>query len=435
MSGDETGDGRTRDRARMAHVEGPASRLVGANPGGALRRVSLAVRGLLARAIPEGEESVHAVLVAVSGGQDSMALAVCALDVCDRRGIVSRTLTVDHGLREGSADEARRVVARLAALGADARVVRVDGGLVASSPGGRGACGGGDEDVPAGRDRVRQGGASSDGPEATARRARLEAVDQEALCLSEERRSAAGTCRVLVLEGHTMDDQAETVLLRLARGSGVGSLRAMAPMTWRMPGRVRIARPLLGIRRADTRECCEQLGVAWVVDPTNSPEGPWRAADGSALRRAAVRARVLPVLADALGGDPVPALARTAQLAARDDDALDEQANRLWEQVVRVHQVPADTSRAGSPAGEDAVATVTIVECDSLALARASEALRDRVVHRAILEAGANPGSVTGEHVARVSALVANWRGQGRVDLPGATARRLPGGLLMLRRR
>lgn len=365
-----------------------ACRLLGPHPGGAAGRVSTAVRRFLVHAIPPGQEERAGVLLAVSGGRDSMALAVCAVDICARRGLVVRALTVDHGLREGSAREADEVAHRLAGLGADARVAAVDAG----APGG--------------------------GPEAAARRARREALEREALRLRRD----AGADRVLVLLGHTMDDQAETVLLRLARGSGVGSLRAMDPLTVWEPGRVEAGRPLLGIRRRDTGACCEQLGLAWVEDPTNSPDGPWRASDGSALRRSAVRSRALPALAEALGVDPVPALARTARMAALDDDALEEQAGLLWERAVKV------VDAAGGAAGGGAL----VLDCAADALAQAPAAVRDRVLHRAILAAGGRSGDVTSEHVGRVSALVAAWNGQGSADLPGLTARRLPGGAVRL---
>ncbi len=380
----------------------PAVRMIGANPRGAVGQVSLAVRGFLRQTIPSGDESRTRVLIAVSGGADSTALAVAAVDVCARRGIECRALTVDHGLREASDDEARAVAARLGSWGADARVVRVD---AAPRPG------------------------APEGPEAAARRARRAALLGEALRFAGSGSGAAR--RVLVLLGHTMDDQAETVLLRLARGSGVGSLRAMDALTEWIPGSVLAGRPLLGVRRAQTRACCEQLGVEWVEDPTNDPDGPWTASDGSALRRAAVRARALPALAEALGVDPVPALARTAALAARDDDALDAQAERLWAAAVHEDfgepdQDPA-RERGRNDGSQPARRRGRTIRCDGALLAQAPPAIRDRVLRRAILAAGGRPGDVTAGHVARVAALIVDWHGQGAVDLPGATAWRPAG--------
>ena len=176
--------------------------MVGANPRGCLRACSLAVRSCLRSFIDEAGVP-PAFIVGLSGGADSLALALTVIDVASRAGIEVVTLTVDHGLRAGSAHEARRVADLAASLGARALVetVRVDG---------RG------------------------GPEASARDARLAALRFLAL------REGAP-----VLLGHTMDDQAETVLLRLARGSGPSSLRAIAPIRRDEDG-VTWLRPLLG---------------------------------------------------------------------------------------------------------------------------------------------------------------------------------------------
>lgn len=396
----------------------PAVRMIGANPRDAVGQVSLAVRGFLRRTIPSGDESRTRVLIAVSGGADSTALAVAAVDVCARRGIECRALTVDHGLREASDDEARAVAARLGSWGADARVVRVDAAPRPGAPEGPEAAARRARRAALLGEALRFAGAGSgSGPEGASRTGSWSGARSGADATDEGGPGAAR--RVLVLLGHTMDDQAETVLLRLARGSGVGSLRAMDALTEWIPGSVLAGRPLLGVRRAQTRACCEQLGVEWVEDPTNDPDGPWTAFDGSALRRAAVRARALPALAEALGVDPVPALARTAALAARDDDALDAQAERLW--AAAVHE------DFGEPGQDPARERGRTIRCDGALLAQAPPAIRDRVLRRAILAAGGRPGDVTAGHVARVAALIVDWHGQGAVDLPGAAAWRPAG--------
>ena len=218
---------------------------MGANPRGHLRACSLAVRESL-RAFIDEAGAPPALVVGLSGGADSLALALTVIDVADRLGIPVVTVTVDHGLREGSGLEARRVADLAASWGARALVdtVTVDG---------RG------------------------GPEGAARDARRAAL----------RAVARRECAPILL-GHTMDDQAETVLLRLARGSGPSSLRAIAPISRDADG-VTWLRPLLGLRRKDTEGACAQAGLTPVHDPTNDVDGPWRAADGSALRRSAVR--------------------------------------------------------------------------------------------------------------------------------------------------
>lgn len=384
-----------------------ASALVGANPRSAVARVSTAVRCAL---LPLTDEGGTAVVLAVSGGADSLALGVCALDVCSRVGIPVLSLTVDHGLRKGSDAEAARVADLMGALGGEARTVRVEVG----ARGGR------------------------EGPEGAARAARLHALEGAAREWARE----GGAARALVLLGHTMDDQAETVLLGLARGSGAGSLRGMAPMApmggdpREAPGAVPVwaVRPLLGVRRSDTRACCTQLGLDWVEDPTNRADGPWRAADGSALRRAAVREGALPALAQALGVDPVPALARSAQLMARDDDALEEEAVALRSQVLldvaeatrRIRDgVRRDTSPVPSPPADALL-------LDARALSGARPAVHDRVLHAALVEVSSRAGSVTAHHVRVVGDLVTAWHGQGPLDVPGAGVVRLPGGVLAL---
>ncbi len=161
---------------------------MGANPRGPLRACSLAVRASLTSFIDEAG-APPALIVGLSGGADSLALALTTIDVAARAGIPVVTVTVDHGLRAGSGEEARRVADLAASLGARAVVETVS----VEGPGG------------------------PEGAARDARRAALRAVAQ---------REGAP-----ILLGHTMDDQAETVLLRLARGSGPSSLRAIAPVS------------------------------------------------------------------------------------------------------------------------------------------------------------------------------------------------------------
>ena len=337
---------------------------MGANPRGPLRACSLAVRNQLTSFIDEAGAPL-ALIVGLSGGADSLALALTTIDVAARAGIPVVTVTVDHGLRAGSGEEARRVADLAASLGARAVVetVSVDG------PGG------------------------PEGAARDARRAGLRAVAQ---------REGAP-----ILLGHTMDDQAETVLLRLARGSGPSSLRAIAPFSRDDDG-VTWLRPLLKLRRTDTEAACEQAGLTPLQDPTNDIDGPWRAADGSPLRRSALRHRAIPALASALGVDPVPALARTAALCAADDDALAQWAGAL-----------AEAAALGQEGDSEEV-------CTSLAVSElrgAPRAVRTRALREAASGAGIHALSST--HVDALDDLVVAWRGQGPIDLPGGTASRV----------
>lgn len=342
-----------------------ASRLVGANPRGPLRACSLAVRASLTSFIDEAG-APPALIVGLSGGADSLALALTTIDVAARAGIPVVTVTVDHGLRAGSGEEARRVADLAASLGARAVVetVSVDG------PGG------------------------PEGAARDARRAALRAVAQ---------REGAP-----ILLGHTMDDQAETVLLRLARGSGPSSLRAIAPVSRDDDG-VTWLRPLLGLRRTDTEQACAQAGLAPLQDPTNDIDGPWRAADGSPLRRSALRHRAIPAMASALGVDPVPALARTAALCAADDDALTRWAGTLAASVT-----PGEEGH-DPETGHPSLAVS--------ALMGAPRAVRTRALREAARAAGIR--ALSSAHVDALDDLVVAWRGQGPINLPGGTASRV----------
>lgn len=276
-----------------------------------------------------------ALLVACSGGPDSLALAAAAAVVARRRGDGVRAVVVDHGLQAGSDAVAAAVVERLAKrIGIAAEVVRV---------------------------RVVDAGA---GPEASAREARYAAL---------ERAAGAGET---VLLGHTLDDQAETVLLGLARGSGLRSLAGMAAV------RGVFVRPLLGLRREVTAACCAELGLEPWLDPHNAD---------ARFARVRVRKRVLPLLEAELGPGVAEALARTAELARADADLLDEFAAH---------------AEAATPDG---------LSCGRLS--GLGQALRSRVLRAWLLEQGA--GEVTASHLAAVTDLVTDWHGQRWVDLPG----------------
>ncbi|WP_035846400.1 tRNA lysidine(34) synthetase TilS [Kitasatospora azatica] len=286
------------------------------------------------------------VLVAVSGGADSMALATATAFEAPKLGLRVGAVTVDHGLQDGSTDRAQQVAERLRALGLDpVEAVRVRVG--------------------------RQGG-----PEAAARDARYAALDEAA-----ERHQA-----IAVFLGHTRDDQAETVLLGLARGSGARSLAGM-------PGRKgRYRRPLLDLDRAATRQACAAQSIPVWDDPHNLDP---------AYTRARVRHEVLPVLEKHLGGGVVEALARTARLFRDDADALDQWAERAELDLGRSD--PQDNSRSLSVTG----------------LAELPSAVRRRVLRRVALRTGCPAGDLFARHLESVDLLVTGWRGQGPLQLPG----------------
>ena len=294
------------------------------------------------------------VLVACSGGTDSLALAAAVAQLAYRDGRRAGGVTIDHGLQAGTADRARAVAADLVRLGLDpVEVVHV---------------------------RVTE---QQQGPEGNARLARYTALDAAA-----QRHAAAA-----VLLGHTLDDQAESVLLGLVRGSGARSLAGMAATT----GRYR--RPLLAVTRRTVRAAVPPGFAGW-EDPQNRD---------LALARARVRHRVLPVMEAELGPGIGAALARTAALLRADADALDSWADRaLLETMIEGRSL----GRPRQPSSFDHGLDVGL-------LATYPQAVRQRVLRRAAIAAGSRPTDLTAAHVEAMDALITKWRGQVGVDLPG----------------
>ncbi|GAA2075917.1 tRNA lysidine(34) synthetase TilS [Aeromicrobium halocynthiae] len=283
------------------------------------------------------------VIVALSGGADSLALAAATAFVAAKDGLTAEALVVDHGLQDASAEVAEQAVRQARTLGLAARSVRVEVG-------------------------------TAGGPEAAARSARRAAL-----------LDAAGPGGVVLL-GHTRDDQAESVLLGLGRGSGARSLAGMRAVDgpWR--------RPLLVLTREDTETVCRAHATTWWDDPHNADVR---------FRRSRLRTEVLPLLEDVLGGGVADALARTADLLRDDADLLDH----LAAQVDR----PSDVG----------------------VLAALPEALRSRVLRRSALEAGASPAETGAVHVAALDQLITRWSGQERVELPGGVSCRREGSSLI----
>jgi tRNA(Ile)-lysidine synthase len=291
-------------------------------------------------------------LVALSGGPDSLALAAATAFEAARAGIRAGAVVVDHGLQSGSADVAARVANKARSLGLDPVLVHT---AVVDSAG---------------------------GPEAAARIARYAALDE----------AAGETGAVLVLLGHTLDDQAETVLLGLARGSGPTSLHGMSPMTSSGSG-VEYARPLLGIRRSSTLQFCEDSGLEPWIDPQNTDPS---------FARVRVRETVLPLLERELGPGIAEALARTAEQLREDSDALDRFAEELTEEL-------AELAESG-------------ISLPVRALASNPPALRQRLIRLAV--EGEFHVSLSRSQTLEVSRLITHWHGQKALDLPGVMVER-----------
>jgi tRNA(Ile)-lysidine synthase len=304
----------------------------------------VAVRRAVRRALDGLPEPARAAppLVACSGGADSTALLAAARSVAPGRVHVA---VVDHGLQDRSAERSAALVAGLTAQGVPAAVHTV----VVDGPG---------------------------GVEAAARRARHDAL-----------RAARPHPDSSVLLGHTLDDQAETVLLGLGRGSGARSLAGMT--TWDPPW----LRPLLGLRRADTAAACRAQDLPFWDDPHNTDPR---------FTRVRLRHEVLPLLEEVLAGGVAEALARTAAQLRDDGEALDAAAHDL---LTRAHRNAEDTVQDRATRALDADV-----------LGTAPSAVRRRALRCWLTTHGIT--GLTDLHLRAADDLVGRWRGQGGVALP-----------------
>jgi len=279
------------------------------------------------------------VCIGVSGGADSLALAAAAKLESKNFSIDLVAVIVDHGLQANSAEIAEFAKQQLIKLGF--------------------------QDIFVGRASVQ----ITDGLEASARRARYK-VFQQAI-------ETYGPNTFLL--GHTKNDQAEGVLLGLARGSGTKSLSGMQEVSGIF------VRPLLGIDRATTEIACHESNIEYWVDPHNSNQD---------FTRVRVRENILPLLENEIGPGIIDALARSAKILREDATALDEWAESVFRQVK-----PMD---------------IEISILDGLPVA-----VRSRVLRMAIYAAGAPAGSISAAHLEPIEAFVSDWRGQGHTSLPG----------------
>lgn len=324
----------------------------------AIAEIRRAVRTALAD-LPEGAT----VVVALSGGADSLALAAAVAFEAPKVGIRATAVTVDHALQTGSDAVAARAAEQATALGLEARFVRVE-----------------------------VDDATDDGPESAARDARYRALRDVA--------DEVGARAVLL--GHTLDDQAETVLLGLARGAGAASLQGMAPVREDDDG-VRWMRPLLAVRRTTTRAFCAASALDVWDDPHNLDDR---------FARVRVRERVLPVLETEIGPGIAEALARTAEQLREDAEAFDEMIHETIEDIVEHAEAGISVSVA--------------------ALAANPAALRNRVIRLVVdSEFGV---SITRLQTLEVARLVTDWSGQGPIDLPGCAAARHGGSIVFTAR-
>jgi len=315
-------------------------------------RVEIAFRRSIAGLVPPAST----VLVAVSGGADSVGLLHLLARAAPGRQLRLIVAHLDHALRRGSATDRRFVEAMAGRLG-----------LVCVS------------DL---RD-VRALSRRDESPEEAARRVRRGFLLEAAL-------AAQAT---LVVTGHTLDDQAETVLLRLVRGAGATALTGMTPTG---PGP--FVRPLLGLERADVRDWLRRHRIAHREDPSNR-----------SLRfdRNRVRRLVLPVLREAINPRAARLLVQAAERFREDAAYLDAVAERLADEIVTV----------GADGG---------ISVDPAVLASEVEVLARRVAHLALRRAGVDPRRVAARHVEGLRRL-ASFRRSAEVHLPGRLVARRRG--------
>ncbi|WP_237221722.1 tRNA lysidine(34) synthetase TilS [Rothia nasimurium] len=330
----------------------------------------------------EGERPL--ILAAVSGGPDSLALAVLLAHFNRRQDVRVGAVVVDHQLQDGSAqvaDETAQVLQGLGLAPVLVQKVTVDEG--------------------------------KEGPEMAARTARYGAFAK----------ALAETGADVVALGHTLDDQAETVLLGLARGSGTRSLAGMPVerIENHPAGPVRVIRPLLALRRSEIEEICADAGLSPWYDPTNADQS---------LMRARVRHSVLPYLEEHLGGGVAVSLARTATIAGADADYLAGQAQAALASVlIRADELaPAAPALAASVGVQDLTGAILL---DRATLAGMHPALRTRVLALALEQAG---GTASGfERLAALDTFICDHGTAGPLQLPGHVSayRRRPGATLM----
>ncbi|MEO7132454.1 MAG: tRNA lysidine(34) synthetase TilS [Dermatophilaceae bacterium] len=321
-------------------------------PDPAVAATRLAVREHIGD-LPQGA----LVLIACSGGPDSIALAAAAAFEAPRAGLRAGAVVVDHGLQDGSDVVAEEAAATCREMGLDP--VEVVAAQVPTT------------------------GAGLEADARTARYAQLEAA-------------ATRHGATMILLGHTRDDQAEQVLLGLARGSGARSLSGMPAR------RGRLARPFLALPRATMIAACEAYGIEPWYDPHNEDDS---------FRRVRAR-RLLGLLEGELGPGFAAALARSADLLREDADFLESLAV----------EARADLPAA---AGEPGV--------DLAALAALPRAIRTRVWRILAAEAGAPIGDVSAAHVESLDALLTSWHGQGPLHVPGHIAVSRAGGAIAFR--
>lgn len=295
--------------------------------------------------------SAKKLLLAVSGGADSLALAAATVFEAKKLKIDLAAAVIDHGLQKNSSDTAREAMQRLVAIGVSEVVIE--------------------------KVSVEQTG---EGLEAAARAARYKALE----------RIRKNSRADWILLGHNLDDQAETVLLGLARGSGLKSISGM-PL---LDDERKLVRPLLDIPRKTLRQACLDSGIEFWDDPHNSD---------SKFARVRVR-KLADELEQTLGPGFAQALAKTAKTAAEADELIDELAEKLLKKAL---------SKTGARQLSYSIEP----------LGKAKAAVRRKALHLICQQAGAK--NISRAQVLAIDELITNWHGQKKSSLSGITVERV----------
>ncbi len=283
------------------------------------------------------------VLVGCSGGADSLALAWTTLVVGKRLELKTGAVIVDHQLIPESNSVALNAKKQCEELGIQEVIIK--------------------------KVNVEQ---NHEGLEAAARIARYEAFEN---VLHETNAQA-------ILLAHTQDDQAETVLMRLTRGSGAKSLSGMAQVSGKY------LRPFLHLRKKLVHDSLDLIGLKAWQDPANTDHQ---------FLRVKVRHELMPKIVEVLGESAISSLDKTSQLLRLDNQALEDLAQQFLGSQ-------KDVKTNGLEISE---------------LEKLPEAIRTRVLRIFAIASGVHPGPFSFEHIEAIDALVKNWHGQGNVDLPG----------------
>lgn len=284
-------------------------------------------------------EPADTLLIACSGGADSLALAWASKVVAKRLDLNVIAVIIDHQLFNESFQVALNAKEQCENFGIEKVLIK--------------------------KIEVKE---NKEGLESAARSARYEAFEQLMIELNAK----------AVLLAHTQDDQAETMLMRLTRGSGAKSLSAMKEVSGKY------LRPFLHIRKKELVEALQKEGITFWQDPANTD---YR------FLRAKVRNELMPKLIEVLGESVIESLDRTSDLLKEDNEALESIAFKNYQDLNK--------------------------ELNVEVLIKFPAAIRKRIIKIAALDSGVNPGPFSYEHIEAIDALVTNWRGQGNVDLPG----------------